>query len=296
VSQPQHQDTTKGFLLAGGAYAMWGFLPLYLKLLAHVPAWEVVPHRILWSLPIAALVVWWSGLFGKVWTAITTPRMLAMAFLTSAIISLNWGVYVWSISANRVLESALGYYINPLFSIFLAATLIGEKLKPLQWASIALACVAVGVLTWDAGGLPWISLALAFSWGFYAYFKRSLPIGATEGFLLEIMILTIPALAMVFYYAGQGQSHFMGASPSDTLLLAASGLFTAIPLMLYANGAKHLRLTTIAMMQYSAPTMIFLIAVFVFKEPFSSAKLLAFLLIWTALALYTWSLVYNRKT
>jgi chloramphenicol-sensitive protein RarD len=297
TTTPENRDTRQGFLYASGAYLIWSVLPLYMKMLSHVPAWEIVPHRILWSLPVAALVMWWNGFGGDVKAAVSSPRTLALAFLTSALISFNWGTYVWAVTSGRALETALGYYINPLFSVFLAAVLVGEKLNRVQMFAIGLATVAVGVLTYENGGLPWVSLILTVTWGFYAYFKKTLAIGATQGFFLEVMILAIPSLVILGWFEMQGTGHFVHTGWKDTALLAVSGLFTATPLMLYAIGAKGLRLSTIALMQYSAPTMIFLIAVFVFKEPFSHYKMAAFALIWTALAIYTWSLVkaYRAK-
>ena len=277
------------------AYFIWGFLPLYMKMLSHIPAWEVVPHRILWSIPVSGFVVWMMGQSGALMAALKSPRTIALAALTATIVSINWGTYVWAISAGRAIETALGYYINPLFSVFLAAVLVGEKLNRVQMFAIALACVAVGVLTYEAGGLPWVSVILTVTWGFYAYFKKTLPVGPTEGFFLEILLLAIPSLGMVLWFEQQGTSHFGHTGWGDMGLLAISGLFTAIPLTLYALGAKGLRLTTIAIMQYSAPTMIFLIAVFVFKEPFSVYKMTAFGLIWTALLIYTWSLVKAHR-
>lgn len=291
MSTVENRDTRQGFLYAGGAYLVWGFLPLYMKMLSHIPAWEILPHRILWSLPIAGFVMWWNGFGADIAKALRNPRTLALALVTSLLVSVNWGIYVWAVISGRALETALGYYINPLFSILLAAMLVGEKLKGMQWIAIALATSAVAVLTWENGGLPWVSLLLTVTWGFYAYFKKTLPIGATQGFFLEVLILALPAVIVLAWLQTTGSNHFLAGTWKDTFLMVGLGVFTAIPLMLYAMGAKGLRLTTIAIMQYSAPTMVFLIAVFVFKEPFSLPKLVAFGLIWAALAVYTWSLV-----
>jgi chloramphenicol-sensitive protein RarD len=296
MAPQDNRDIKEGFLYAGGAYLIWGFLPLYMKMMSHIPAWEIVPHRVLWSLPIAAAVVWYRDELTDIAAALRNPRTLALALLTAVILSINWGIYVWAIISGKALESALGYYINPLFSIFLAAVLVGEKLNTVQMFAISLAALAVAVLTWEAGGLPWISLALTISWGFYAYFKKTLAIGPTQGFFLEVLILLVPSLGLMWWFEGQGTSHFIHTGWHDTALLVGSSLFTAAPLMLYALGAKLLRLTTIAIMQYSAPTMIFLIAVFVFKEPFSHYKAGAFVLIWSALAIYTASLVKAHRT
>ncbi len=289
-------DTKQGVLYAGAAYLIWGFLPFYMKALAEVPAFEVIAHRIVWSVPISLIILHFLGLLGGLKSAFSSTRTILMGTLTASIISVNWGVYVWAVTSGRALETALGYYINPLFSVFLAAILLGEKLNKAQLIAIAFAIVAVGILTWDAGGLPWVSLALTLTWGAYAYFKKTLPVGPTEGFLLEVSLLALPALGYILWLSAHGNSHFLTGSNYNTWLLAGTGLVTAIPLILYANGAKLLRLSTIAIMQYSAPTMIFLIAVFVFKEPFSTAKLAAFGFIWSALAIYTWSLFQIHRS
>jgi chloramphenicol-sensitive protein RarD len=296
MSPAENRDTKEGFLFAGAAYFIWGFLPLYMKLLSHIPALEIVPHRILWSLPVSAVIVWAAGLMPKLWAAFKSPRTLALAALTASIVSFNWFVYVWAINAGQTLQAALGYYINPLFSVFLAGVLVGERLTRVQQMAIGLAAAAVALLTWEAGGLPFVVLALCISWGFYAYFKKTLPVGPTEGFCLEIILLSLPSALMWVWFEGQGRSSFGHTGWGDMLTLMGTGLLTAIPLTLYANGAKRLTLTTIALMQYTAPTMIFLIAVFVFKEPFSSTKLAAFGLIWTALAIYSWTLFRRSPT
>jgi len=214
-----------------------------------------------------------------------------MAAVTAVIISVNWGIYVWAIGSGHALDAALGYYINPLFSVFLGAVLLGERLSRWQKAAIGLAVLAVAVLTIEAGRLPLLALSMTVSWGIYAYFKKSLPIGPNQGFLLEVLILLAPALAYVAWLGWTGTGHFWVGVPGDTGLLLACGAVTAGPLMIYANGAKLLRLSTIGMMQYIAPTMIFLTAVFVFGEPFGQGKMIAFPMIWGALAIYTWELV-----
>jgi chloramphenicol-sensitive protein RarD len=295
MAPQDNRDTKEGFLYAGGAYLIWGFLPLYMKMMSHIPAWEIVPHRVLWSLPITVAVVWYRHQLGDIAAALRNPRTMALAFLMAALISFNWGIYVWAVTSGRALETALGYYINPLFSVFLAAVLVGEKLSTMQLFALTLAGLAVALLTWEAGGLPWISLALTVTFGIYAYFKKTLAIGATQGFFLEVLVLVVPSLFMMWWFEKQGTSHFLRTDWHDTALLLGSSLFTAVPLMLYAMGAKLLRLSTIAIMQYSAPTMIFLIAVFIFKEPFSQYKAGAFVLIWSALAIYTASLVKAHR-
>jgi len=287
-------DAQRGFLYALSAYLLWGFLPFYMKAVAHIPTAEVIAHRVVWSIPVAGLLLLWLGRTSDIKGALRSPRTLALGCLTATILSVNWGVYVWAIGAGRALETALGYYINPLFSIFLGAVLLGERLTRLQMAAIALAAGAVALLTWETGGLPWVSVALAVSWGVYALLKKTLPIGPAQGFFLEVLILIVPAVAYLVWLQTQGRSHFLETG-SNTALLMGAGLVTAIPLILYANGAKLLRLSTIGIMQYIAPTMIFITAIFIFREPFSSAQAVAFVLIWAALALYTYSMFSNRR-
>ena len=290
------QDQDSGDSLAGlgfavGAYTLWGFLPLYLKLMEHIPPAEIVAHRILWALPVAGSVLVLMGRTADIRVALTSPKMLAMGAVTALLITINWGIYVWAIGAGRTLDASLGYYINPIFSVFLGFVLLKEPLKPLQWAAVGLAFAAVCVLTIDAGRLPWTALGLTVSWGFYAFFKKWLEIGPNQGFLLEVLLLSLPAFIYVLYLGQSGAGHFT----DNVELLLGAGVVTAVPLLLYANGAKRLRLTTIAMLQYIAPTLILCCAVFVFGEPFGRARMIAFPMIWGALVLYSVSIWQGRR-
>ncbi|HSG54272.1 MAG TPA: EamA family transporter RarD, partial [Paracoccaceae bacterium] len=193
----QDQDTPQGLAFALGAYILWGFLPLYMKALSHMGAAEVVAHRIIWSVPIALVVLIATRRTGALREALRNPRMLGMGCVTAALISINWGIYVWAISVGQTVDAAIGYYINPLFSIFLAALVLGERLSRAQLAAIAVAGVAVLVLIVDAERTPWAAFGLMLSWGFYALAKKSLPIGPNQGFLLEVLILLAPSLGYV---------------------------------------------------------------------------------------------------
>ena len=290
---PKHQDTLRGFGFALTAYLLWGFLPLFMKELAHIPPMEVVAHRVIWSVPIAAVVLWFSGQLGDLAAALRNPRMLAMGVITASLISVNWGLYVWAIGAGHALEAALGYYINPLFSIFLGWALLGERLNRTQKLAIAIVAVAVALMAWQTGRVPLVALGLTVSWGFYAYFKRALPIGANQGFMLEVLMLLVPSVAYVVWVGGDG--HFAVGVGRDTVLLLLCGVVTAAPMMIYANGAKGLRLSTIGIMQYIAPTMIFLTATLVFHEPLGRAQLVAFVMIWVALLIYTASMLRQAR-
>ena len=199
-----NEDTPRGFAFAGGAFFIWGLLPFYFKALEHVPTAEVVAHRIIWAVPVALGVLIWLGRTADLRTALRTPRMLAMAFVTAALISVNWGIYVWLIQSGQAMEAALGYYMMPIFSVALGAGLLRERLSPRQWGAVALAAAAVVVLTVEGGQLPLGALGLTFTWGFYAFFKRALPIGPNQGFTLEAMILTPFALAFLFWGAYGG--------------------------------------------------------------------------------------------
>ncbi|MDF1631832.1 EamA family transporter RarD [Mycoplana sp. MJR14] len=288
-------DSLQGFLFALTAYVLWGFLPFFMKAVAHIPASEVVAHRILWSVPLAGLVLVILGRTADIRVALRSPRMLAMAALTAVLITINWGIYVWAIGAGRAIETALGYYINPLFSIFLGAVLLREKLTRAQIVAIVLAAAAVLVLALEAGGLPWVSLALCVSWGFYAFFRKTLPVGPNQGFFLEVLLLSVPSIGYIIYLETTGRGHFGDTGTADVLWLLACGVVTAVPLMIYANGAKLLKLSTIGIMQYIAPTMIFIIAVFFFHEPFGHAQMLAFGLIWLALFIYSGSMLTSAR-
>ncbi|OHV86923.1 EamA family transporter RarD [Mesorhizobium sp. ORS 3428] len=291
----QDAKARRGFLLALGAYFLWGLLPFYMKGVAHLPLAEVIANRIVWSVPIAACVLVWAGRTADFKVAIRTPKSIAMAALTAVLISINWGIYVWAIAVDRTVETALGYYINPLVSVVVGALLLGERLDRLQISAVVLAAIAVAVLTVEAGKLPWVSLALAFSFAAYGFFRKTLPIGPSQGFLLEVMLLSVPALCYIAYLIATGQDHLFSSNAKDTALLIGCGPITAVPLLLFAFGARLLRLSTIGIMQYIAPTMVFLIAVLIFDEPFGTIQAIAFALIWTALAMYSWSMFRGRE-
>ena len=287
----ENRDSPAGLAFAVSAYLMWGGLPLYMKLLDHVPAAEVVAHRVVWSVPIAMLVLVALGRTSDLLAALASPRTLAMGVLTAALISLNWGIYVWAIGSGHALDAALGYYINPLFSMALGIVFLGERPSRSQIVAIVLAIGAVVIITLAAGTIPWVAIGLFVSWGFYALCKKQLPVGPNQGFLLEVLILLLPALAYITWLSLQQRGHFLTLSWYDSMLLLGCGAVTAIPLMLYANGAKRLRLTTIAVLQYIAPTMIFLCAVLVFDEPLGQARMIAFPMIWAALVIYSITLI-----
>ena len=209
-----------------------------------------------------------------------------MAVVTATLISLNWGIYLWAIASNQTIDAALGYYMNPLFSIFLGAMVLGERLSRAQWLAIGLATLGVMVLTCENGRLPLVALGLMLTFGLYGYAKKRLPIGPNQGFMLEALLLAPMALAWVIWTMVSGQSHFLVTGAKDTLLLLGAGVATAVPLILYGNGAKLLRMTTIGILQFLSPTLIFIMAIMLFNEPFGRGEMLAFPMIWLALVIY----------
>jgi chloramphenicol-sensitive protein RarD len=285
----------RGFIFALVAYLLWGIQPIYMKAVSHVPAAEVLAHRIIWSVPIAALVIYLLGRTADLKAAFRSPRTLAMGLVTALLIASNWGVYVWAIAAERTVETALGYYINPLVTVMIGAVLLGEKLDRWQMLAVALAAVAVVVLTVAQGGVPWVSLFLAFSFAAYGYLRKTLPIGPSQGFFLEVVLLLPFALLWLAWLGSHGEIRMFSGAPTDLWMLALAGPVTAAPLLLYAFGAKLLRISTLGIMQYIGPTIQTIIAVFVFGEPFGPERMAAFGLIWIALVLYTWSMLRQRR-
>jgi len=289
------QDTPAGFGYALTAYFMWGALPIYMKAMDTIPTLEVLAHRVIWSVPVALAILVWLGRTADLGRAFRTPRMLGMGMVTAALISVNWGIYVWAVQSGQAIEAALGYYINPLFSILLGRFLLKERLTRLQWGAVGLAALAVLVLTIEAGRLPILGLSLTLSWGLYSYFKLSLPIGPNQGFALEVILLLPFAAGFVIWQGVVGKAVFLNGDLPLTLLLLGCGVVTAVPLMIYANGAKLLRLSTMGILQYITPTLVFFVAVFVFGEPFSQGKAIAFPMIWAALALYSVELIRRAR-
>ncbi|WP_244631070.1 EamA family transporter RarD [Aureimonas sp. ME7] len=287
-------EPARGYAYGVVAYLIWGLvLPIYMKLLAHVPALEVMGQRVLWSwvLTLGILVV--SGKLSGLRPALT-PRVLAILAVTACLIAVNWGVYVLAIATGHGLDAALGYYINPLVNVLLAAVFLGERLNRLQSAAVAIAAAGVLILTIENGGLPWVSLALALSFSAYGLLRKTVPIAATEGFFVEVTLLLLPALLISIWLVRGGTGHF-GTGAFETWLLVGTGVITAVPMILFSLAARLLRYTTVGLLQYIAPTLIALTSIFLFGEPFGLWQGVAFACIWGALALYSWSILRVRR-
>lgn len=292
---PQAQQLGRereGIAAALAAYAIWGLVPIFFKQLATVPALEIIAHRVLWSLLLVGALLAMRGRLGGVWSAARNPRILARAALAATLVIINWLTFVWAVNVDRILETSLGYFITPLVSVLLGVLALGERLRPRQWAAVALALMGVALEGWRIGGLPWVSLVLAASFGTYGLLRKQLPIDAAGGLLLETACAA-PVAALYLVWLGSA-GHF-GATNDISMLLIASGAVTSIPLLLFAIGARRLPLATMGFLQYTAPSLTFLLAIFYYGEPMNLSRLFAFIAIWSGLALYSADLLLHRR-
>jgi chloramphenicol-sensitive protein RarD len=275
-----------GLIAAFGAYVIWGLMPLYLRLLSGVPAGDVLAHRIGWSLLVLAIVLVATGAWRRL-PGIVADRHLLLLMLASAVaIGVNWLVYTWAILAGHVLDTSLGYFINPLLNVLFGVALLGERLARVQWAAVGLAALGVAVQTLALGKLPWVSLVLAVSFGLYGLIRKKAGIDGLSGLVIETLLLAPIACLWL-----ATRPYALTDLPGWQLaVLAASGIITATPLLLFGRAARILPLSTLGLIQYLSPTLVFLQAVFLFDEPLVPARLAAFACIWAGLALYTWSL------
>ena len=289
------QTSRAGFFYALFAYVGWGFLALYWKATSHVDAVEVTAHRVVWSLPVAGVILWYMGRTSDILPTLRSPKKLGILFITSLLISFNWGIFIWAISVERTLEAAMAYYINPLLSVALGVIFLRDRFNRMQLVAILLAALAVVVLTVMQGVLPWISLSLAMTFALYGLLRKTVDVGPTQGFLVEIILIFPIAIVYLIWLVVERQLAFGATGSLDVFLLMCAGPATAVPLILYASGAKRLRLSTIGMMQYIAPSIIFFIGLFVFGEELKQSLLIAFVLIWTALVIYSWSMISSNS-
>jgi chloramphenicol-sensitive protein RarD len=271
---------------AVGAYLLWGLFPIYFHALVGVPATEVLAHRVLWSTLFMALLITALRRWPEVLRQLRVPGTLLALAGSALLISTNWLVYIWAVQAGRVLEASLGYFVNPLVSVLLGVVFLREPLSGRQKLAVGIAAAGVATLVIRAGQFPWVGLTLALTFGLYGLVRKRLAVDAMAGLLAEVVLLLPLAAAWAGWLAFQGVAHF-GAGARFTLLLAASGAITAVPLLLFAVGVRRLRLSTVGILQYLNPTAQLALAVFLFGEPFTQGHLLAFGCIWVSLAIYT---------
>ncbi len=290
-------ETRRGALYGAAAYLLWGGFPLFFPLLAPAGAVEVLGHRVAWSVLVMGIVVVALGRWQAVRAVAADRRRLGILAAAAAVLAVNWGVYIYGVTSEQVVETSLGYFINPLVTVLLGVVVLRERLRPAQWAALGIAATAVLVLAVENGRPPWIALTLAFSFGTYGLLKKTADVGAVEGLTVETAVLAPAALGYLAWLGLSGGSTFTGNGPDHVALLALTGVITAVPLLLFGAAATRIPLTTLGLLQYLAPTVQFLIGVLVLGEPLGLAKLLGFCLVWLALLAFTADLVdQNRRS
>ncbi len=283
-----------GILAGVGTYIVWGLVPIFFKQIDTIPATEVIAHRVVWSMLLMALILFFTQGFSIVRDVLRQPRQLIRIAIASSLVASNWLIFVYGINTGRILETSLGYFILPLFHVALGVMVLGEKLRRWQWLAVALAVIGVLIETLRVGGLPWISLTLAGTFGLYGLMRKQLTLDSANGLFLETACMTPFALIYLAWVSLNGQSHFGISTPVD-LMLIATGIVTAIPLLLFAIAARRLPLSTIGFLQYIAPSISFLIAVFIYGEPLGLHRALGFAVIWAGLAVYSADMLRTRS-
>lgn len=288
---PASPAVNRGVIYGASAYVTWGIIPIFWKFLEQVGdvgAVEIVVHRIVWTLifAVAALAAW--SRLPKLWAALRNPKTVLALAASALLIAVNWGLFIWAVTADRIIDTSLGYYINPLVSFMLGVVWLGERLTKVQLIAVGLAVLGVVNQTVAVGYLPWISLALAVSFGIYGLIRKTVPVESLEGLTVEALLLAPLSLGYIVYLAANGDGAFLHQGVGLDLLLILAGPLTAIPLLLFAAGARLVRLSTMGFLQYLAPSISLMIAVFLYSEPFTQAHAVTFTLIWSALALVTW--------
>ena len=283
-----------GIAYGAGAYVIWGLLPLYWRALDRASAFEIVAHRAIWSLLACAVLLAYQKQLRATFTLLRNGRSFALLALTSLLLSLNWGIYIWAVSVDRVVEAALGYYITPLVAVSFGVLILKEKLRKLQIISVILATIGVIILTATYGHLPVVALGLAVSWGSYTLLKKRLNAGALETLSIETLVAFFPNIIFLFYLLHKNEAQF-GQDLSFSLALASAGLFTVIPLLMFNAAATRLPLTITGLLQYITPSIMFLVGIIVFHEPLPISKVVGFIFIWAALAFLGTDLVKSSR-
>lgn len=288
------QEARKGVVYGLSAYIMWGCFPLYFALFDGVPAWEVLIHRVLWSSVFLAIVITFMKRWQPVKMALAHPEKLGFVLGCAVLIAVNWGVYIYAVESRQVLQASLGYFLTPLVNVSLGMLVLKETISRLQIVAVTLATIAILYQLFLLGVVPWITLVLAFSFGTYGLLRKKVALDGLSGLFVETLLLFPVGMLALAALSYAGLSHFT-ENTATMLLLISSGIVTAIPLLAFAGAARRLRLSTVGFLMYINPTIQFLIALLVFSEPLSPEKLTSFIMIWTALAIYSWSAWSGRS-
>lgn len=295
MKRPADAATPSGLTPAIAAYAIWGFLPLYLLLVQSVPAFEFVGWRIIWTLPICLVFIAFRRQGSDLRAALADWRSVIVLAGSALLIGINWLVYVWAIQHGDVLATSLGYYINPLLNVVLGTVFLGERLTRLQWTAVALASCGVAILAAGALTTLWISLTLATSFALYGLLRKQVAVGSLPGLTIESTILLVPAAAIAWFYAQTPAGSSFGQDAGLSAAIILGGVVTAVPLLLFAVAARRLDYSVLGMIQFIAPTIVFVLGLAVFDQPLNRVQLACFLFIWAALALFVWDLLARRR-
>jgi chloramphenicol-sensitive protein RarD len=274
-----------GLPYAISAYLIWGFVPVYFKLLSHVPSIAILAQRVLWSIPLLLVIMGLRKQLSEFAAIFRHRTHLRNLFASATLIAINWLIYIWAVSTDHILAASLGYYLNPLVNVLLGRLFLGERLRPLQMAAVAVAAIGVAILIGDALDTLWVSVSLAFSFGLYGLIRKVTPVGSVPGLAIETTLLAPLALGAVFWYAQAGTGGF-GDDLTTSGLLILAGVITAVPLLMFATAARRMSYASLGFVQYIAPSIAFLLGVYAYGEPLSTTKLACFVIIWTSIAIF----------
>lgn len=294
VASSSLSEAKKGVIYCIAAHILWGVMAYYFKLIDSISPVEIAVHRALWSLAIAIALIWFLGQFDDVRRALAKPRIVATLTLTSTMIIFNWGLYIWAIQNGRTIEASLGYFINPLMNVVVGALFLGERFTRVQLIALAIAVGAVLIQTIALGVVPWLGLILGLTFCIYGYIRKTVDVGATQGFCIEVLILFLPALAVAVWLGETGQAGFL-TTPFKTFMLMGCGALTAGALLFFSAAVKRIRYSTAGLMQYISPSLVFLTAIFIFGEPMDFWRWLSFALLWVALAIYSYAAIKGAR-
>jgi chloramphenicol-sensitive protein RarD len=294
-TKTQQQESLSGVAYASAAFLIWGLSPIYWKVLQNIPAFEIVMHRVIWSFLFLIIILVFQSRWNEFTAAVKDRRTLLVLVPTTMLLGLNWFIYIWAVNNAHILQASLGYFINPLVNVLLGMIFLREKLRPLQAVSLVLAGVGVLSLTLHYGVFPWIALFLAVAFGCYGLIRKVVPVSSLVGLSVEMLFLSGPALIYILFLNSTGTGALFQQSIKVDFFLMGAAFLTAFPLLLFTLGARRLNLSTVGFLQYLAPTCMFLVGVFLYGEPLSNAQISTFVLIWTALCIYSTDSVINYR-
>ena len=295
MSEIEKSETTKGYIYALIAFGIWGIFPLYWHLLDHVDALEILAHRALWTLPVCALVLLWLKKFKSSLGVFKQPKVILLLSLSTTLIAANWGIYIWSVTHDAIIQASLGYFLNPLVNVLAGLLIFKEQLRRGQWLAVSLACIGV-IFAFIAGGQPpWIGLALGLSFGVYGAIRKLIPVDSVPGLFIETLLIAPFAAAYLIWLELNGASVFTRIDLTTDILLLGAGIMTAVPLFSYVAAARRLPISTVGMLFYITPSCLFLLAAFLYNEPIILTDLITFGFIWAALAIFTVERHHNAR-